>query len=330
VLTKEFKAIRCDLLLFTKAAIALIPSGVFLGKKKVIEQPKGLVRKFVNVGLGDMLKVEKVRDSYAVGAPIELSIEARDAVPKESLEESKKPGAKLPMKTSGFTVFIIDGPERIELDAEQSFIPIEGNYTTNILFQTGVILSEEKLASDQNYALLISRILKKKQEYQIGCCFAQDFSDIRDTGLLKLRFPQPVVKTISITIPQGKQVAGMTDTIIIDFTTLDIEQENLSLYLHAWEVDVKSNIIYLKRPVKNRNRMVGYFEPHQLAANRYGCGVNLGEMIIEGNPIYEGDYYELSFSISLDKAGKYPLVIMPGYRATETSETFSAITRIKR
>lgn len=319
VLSKEFKALSCDLLFITPSAAAILPTGIYLGDIQLWEGADGLRKNFKNVEIQRKLINEKGVNEICIGEELKTTTNTKNIISKEHKILNKE----LPF----FQTYLKEPNDpKIELETKSYYHGKSDNpdYNSKCLFKSKFTISQNKLLSKLDYSNAVKRILSNGYTNELQCCYA---GDILQTARLGGNIKIKPIKITNFKFTNKKKLYKINDIVSLEFSVENSMQKELPLYIKVYE----SNIVVTGgnkeiKVKKDDKRDKGYFLCTQDSntVNKYSCNVPLGELEKVDRFMKEWGNWDLCFKISLDFEGNYPI------RFKESKKDFSDVIQFER
>lgn len=120
LLTKELKALRCDLLTLTPSAVAAFPNGLYLGNSKVWNGTPELRKVFKKVKIDKILTLEHYPQQSPICIGQYFSTAIYMGMDSVGIKEVLNENAYVTIKPALLNVYLLDGRNKIPIDTIMS------------------------------------------------------------------------------------------------------------------------------------------------------------------------------------------------------------------
>lgn len=308
LLTKELKALRCDLLTLTPSAVAAFPNGLYLGNSKVWNGTPELKHVFKIVAIDKKISFEdnsKYKSVYLGQAFSTVVFVGKDSI---GIKESLKENEFVPVKHSLLNLYLLDGGNKIPVEctisAKNDMSNVEGGYDTVVRFDSKINITNELIKSETNLNFL-KNVIDGRSKFQVELCYANDPGMVYNTGDGKVNVCFPIVRSFKA-IPYSPENSQVIPNLVkVTFCLENCFSDEIPLYCHLFQADITDMI-----RLKNRNRENGIFlcKNDPLNSNQWFFMIKPNEFQTKKVAFGLGDE-EISFKISFDADGKFPLEV---------------------
>ncbi len=309
VLTKEFFKIECNLAQLSTSALYLYPNGVRISSDFGSWRGLNAPGKLMVFGLGTLDRFMHMNPPYEIvlGRQVESYIASIDLIP---LHE-RNSGAKV----SGYGVYIVTSSnKKIDIDLESAAYRQSGKYQfpDGATLLSRMALNVETLRTDGDLRALTKDILANDTEVELWCRMGDDRNrqrTLENKQRVTIRSP----RVVSFRKVAGPPKPSLSDSVTYDMQVSNLEQKNFPLYL--WPVE---NDAWGRTPILNVEGSKGCLKitPLDGRFGRYRFTVHLSNFadIRRGAepPEIIDNTWEVSFRVTIDPAGEYPLLFAHG------------------